>query len=95
VHTAPSFQSKRLNSRSNPSTSCFNFFAIEREFLLTAIAIGGIIKLNASIFGAEVGCQGEVGSAAAMAAAGLAAVLGGTPAQIENAAEMAMEHHLG
>jgi L-serine dehydratase len=66
-----------------------------REFLLTAAAIGGIIKMNASISGAEVGCQGEVGSAAAMAAAGLAAVLGGTPAQIENAAEMAMEHHLG
>jgi L-serine dehydratase len=67
----------------------------DREFLLTAAAIGGIIKMNASISGAEVGCQGEVGSAAAMAAAGLAAVLGGTPAQIENAAEIAMEHHLG
>jgi L-serine dehydratase len=67
----------------------------DREFLLTAAAIGGIIKLNASISGAEVGCQGEVGSAAAMAAAGLAAVLGGTPPQIENAAEIAMEHHLG
>jgi L-serine dehydratase len=66
-----------------------------REFLLTAAAIGGIIKQNASISGAEVGCQGEVGSAAAMAAAGLTAVLGGSPAQIENAAEMAMEHHLG
>jgi L-serine dehydratase len=66
-----------------------------REFLLTAAAIGSIIKQNASISGAEVGCQGEVGSAAAMAAAGLTAVLGGTPAQIENAAEMAMEHHLG
>lgn len=66
-----------------------------REFLLTAAAIGGIIKLNASISGAEVGCQGEVGSAAAMAAAGLAAVLGGTPRQVENAAEIAMEHHLG
>jgi L-serine dehydratase len=66
-----------------------------REFLLTAAAIGGIIKRNASISGAEVGCQGEVGSAAAMAAAGLAAVLGGTPAQVENAAEIAMEHHLG
>ncbi|WP_424931813.1 L-serine ammonia-lyase [Amaricoccus macauensis] len=65
------------------------------EFLLTAAAVGGIIKHNASISGAEVGCQGEVGSAAAMAAAGLAAVLGGTPAQIENAAEIALEHHLG
>jgi len=67
----------------------------DRKFLLTAAAIGGIIKRNASISGAEVGCQGEVGSAAAMAAAGLAAVLGGTPAQVENAAEIAMEHHLG
>jgi L-serine dehydratase len=66
-----------------------------REFLLTAAAIGSIIKQNASISGAEVGCQGEVGSAAAMAAAGLTAVLGGTAAQVENAAEMAMEHHLG
>ena len=65
------------------------------DFLLTASAIGGLIKSNASISGAEVGCQGEVGSAAAMAAAGLAAVLGGTPAQIENAAEIALEHHLG
>jgi L-serine dehydratase len=66
-----------------------------REFLLTAAAIGGIIKHNASISGAEVGCQGEVGSAAAMAAAGLAAVMGGSPEQIENAAEIALEHHLG
>lgn len=66
-----------------------------RTFLLTAAAIGGIIKHNASISGAEVGCQGEVGSASAMAAAGLAAVMGGTPAQIENAAEIALEHHLG
>ena len=66
-----------------------------RDFLLTSAAIGGIVKHNASISGAEVGCQGEVGSAAAMAAAGLAAVLGGTPAQIENAAEIALEHHLG
>ena len=65
------------------------------EFLLTAAAVGALIKSNASISGAEVGCQGEVGSAAAMAAAGLAAVLGGTPAQIENAAEIALEHHLG
>lgn len=64
-------------------------------FLLTAAAIGGLIKFNASISGAECGCQAEVGSAAAMAAAGLCAVLGGTPAQIENAAEIALEHHLG
>jgi L-serine dehydratase len=66
-----------------------------RDFLLTAAAIGGIIKTNASISGAEVGCQGEVGSASAMAAAGLAAVLGGSPEQVENAAEIALEHHLG
>ncbi|MCI5077007.1 L-serine ammonia-lyase [Oricola sp.] len=65
------------------------------NFLLTSAAIGGLIKHNASISGAEVGCQGEVGSAAAMAAAGLAEVLGGTPAQVENAAEIALEHHLG
>lgn len=65
------------------------------DFLLTAAAIGGLIKTNASISGAEVGCQGEVGSASAMAAAGLCAVLGGTPPQIENAAEIALEHHLG
>jgi L-serine dehydratase len=65
------------------------------DFLLTAAAIGGLIKHNASISGAEAGCQGEVGSAAAMAAAGLCAVLGGSPAQIENAAEIALEHHLG
>ena len=65
------------------------------EFLLTAAAIGGIIKTNASISGAEVGCQGEVGSAAAMAAAGLCAVLGGSNEQIENAAEISIEHHLG
>ncbi len=66
-----------------------------RDYLLTAAAIGGIIKHNASISGAEVGCQGEVGSAAAMSAAGLAAVMGGTPEQVENAAEIALEHHLG
>ncbi|MEM8631434.1 MAG: L-serine ammonia-lyase [Pseudomonadota bacterium] len=65
------------------------------EFLLTAAAIGGLIKYNASISGAEAGCQAEVGSAAAMAAAGLAAVMGGTPEQVENAAEIALEHHLG
>jgi len=66
-----------------------------RDFLLTASAIGGLIKHRSSISGAEVGCQGEVGSAAAMAAAGLCAVRGGTPQQIENAAEIALEHHLG
>lgn len=65
------------------------------EFLLTAAAVGILFKLNASISGAEVGCQGEVGSACSMAAAGLAAVLGGTPAQIENAAEIGIEHNLG
>ncbi|MBT2130808.1 L-serine ammonia-lyase [Aliiroseovarius lamellibrachiae] len=65
------------------------------EFLLTASAIGGIVKHNASISGAEAGCQAEVGSASAMAAAGLCAVMGGTPMQIENAAEIALEHHLG
>ena len=64
-------------------------------FLLTATAIGALCKLNASISGAEVGCQGEVGSACAMAAAGLVAALGGSNPQIENAAEIAMEHHLG
>ncbi|WP_075214784.1 L-serine ammonia-lyase [Mongoliimonas terrestris] len=66
-----------------------------RTFFLAAAAIGGLIKRNASISGAEVGCQGEVGSAAAMAAAGLCAALGGTNAQVENAAEIAIEHHLG
>jgi len=65
------------------------------EFLLTAAAIGGMIKNNASISGAEVGCQGEIGSASAMAAAGFCAVMGGTPEQVENAAEIALEHHLG
>ncbi|SLN16865.1 L-serine dehydratase 1 [Pseudoruegeria aquimaris] len=65
------------------------------DFLLTAAAIGGLVKHNASISGAECGCQAEVGSASAMAAAGLCAVLGGTPKQVENAAEIALEHHLG
>jgi L-serine dehydratase len=65
------------------------------DFLLTAAAVGGLCKHNASISGAECGCQAEVGSAAAMAAAGLCAVLGGTVEQIENAAEIALEHHLG
>jgi L-serine dehydratase len=67
----------------------------EHCFLLTASAIGALFKMNASISGAEVGCQGEVGVACSMAAAGLAAVLGGTNEQIENAAEIGMEHHLG
>ncbi|QWW19676.1 L-serine ammonia-lyase, iron-sulfur-dependent, subunit alpha [Schaalia sp. 19OD2882] len=65
------------------------------DFLLAATAVGSLIKTNASIAGAEVGCQGEVGSASAMAAAGLAQALGGTPSQVENAAEIAMEHSLG
>ena len=65
------------------------------KFLLTASAVGILIKTNASISGADVGCQGEVGSACAMAAAGLAEVLGGTPMQVENAAEIALEHNLG
>lgn len=65
------------------------------DFLLTASAIGGLIKHRSSISGAEVGCQGEVGSAAAMAAAGLCSIRGGTPQQVENAAEIALEHHLG
>ncbi|HTI78734.1 MAG TPA: L-serine ammonia-lyase [Mycobacterium sp.] len=65
------------------------------RFLLTAGAIGSLYKERASISGAEVGCQGEVGSASSMAAAGLAEILGGTPEQVENAAEIAMEHSLG
>lgn len=80
----------------------FNFIEHEggnaaevRDFLLTAAAVGGLIKHRSSISGAEVGCQGEVGSAAAMAAAGLCAVKGGTVQQVENAAEIALEHHLG
>jgi len=64
-------------------------------FMLVATAVAILFKENASLSGAEVGCQGEVGVAASMAAAGLAAVMGGTPEQIENAAEIAMEHHLG
>jgi L-serine dehydratase len=66
-----------------------------REFMLTAAAIGMLCKKNASISGAEIGCQGEVGVACAMAAAGLVAALGGTNEQIENAAEIGIEHHLG
>jgi L-serine dehydratase len=69
--------------------------ATRRTMLLTAAAIGGLVKANASISGADCGCQAEVGTAAAMAAAALAAGLGGTNAQIENAAEIALEHHLG
>ena len=66
-----------------------------RNFLLTAGAIGMLYKQNASISGAEVGCQGEVGVACSMAAGALAAVLGATPGQVENAAEIGMEHNLG
>ena len=69
--------------------------ALARDYLLTAAAIGSLYKRNASISGAEAGCQGEVGSASSMAAGALTAVLGGTPRQVENAAEIAMEHHLG
>ncbi|HEX8640928.1 MAG TPA: L-serine ammonia-lyase [Allosphingosinicella sp.] len=65
------------------------------DFLLTAAAIGSLFKENASISGAEVGCQGEVGVACSMAAAGLTAAMGGSPAQVENAAEIGMEHNLG
>jgi L-serine dehydratase len=65
------------------------------RFLLTAGAVGALFKENASISGAEVGCQGEVGSACSMAAAGLAELLGGTPEQVENAAEIGIEHNLG
>jgi len=65
------------------------------RFLLTAAAIGFLYKMNASISGAEVGCQGEVGVACSMAAGALCEVLGGTPSQVENAAEIGMEHHLG
>ena len=66
-----------------------------RNFLLTAGQIGILYKENASISGAEVGCQGEVGVACSMASGGLAQVLGATPEQVENAAEIGMEHHLG
>jgi L-serine dehydratase len=65
------------------------------DYLLAAAAIGILCKKNASISGAEVGCQGEVGSACAMAAAGLAEILGATPGQVENAAEIGLEHNLG
>ncbi|MDQ1538776.1 MAG: L-serine dehydratase, partial [Actinomycetota bacterium] len=66
-----------------------------RDYLLTAVAIGSLVKANASISGAEGGCQAEVGTACSMAAGALCAVLGGTPRQVENAAEIAMEYHLG
>jgi L-serine dehydratase len=66
-----------------------------RRYLLTAVALGSLVKANASISGAEGGCQAEVGAACAMASGALCAVLGGTPRQVENAAEIAMEHHLG
>ena len=77
-----------LNHEGGDSNSIYDFFH-------TAAAIGGLIKHRSSISGAEVGCQGEVGAAASMAAAGLCAVKGGTAKQIENAAEIALEHHLG
>ena len=77
----------RFNSRANDEGIV--------NFLLTSAAIGILYKTNASISGAEVGCQGEVGSACSMAAAGLAEVTGGTPHQVENAAEIGMEHNLG
>jgi L-serine dehydratase len=66
-----------------------------RRFLLTAVAVGSLVKANASISGAEGGCQAEVGTACSMASGALCAALGGTPRQVENAAEIAMEHHLG
>ena len=78
-----------------PATRARDRRAAAHSFLLAATAIGALIKTNASIAGAEVGCQGEVGSASAMAAAGLAQALGGSPEQVENAAEIAMEHSLG
>ena len=65
------------------------------DYFLSAAAVGILCKKNASISGAEVGCQGEVGSACAMAAAGLAEILGATPEQVENAAEIGLEHNLG
>ncbi|ALV07429.1 L-serine ammonia-lyase [Roseateles depolymerans] len=79
--------------RTNPALGAHEDGII--DFLLTAAAIGILYKENASISGAEVGCQGEVGVACSMAAAALCAVMGGTPAQVENAAEIGMEHHLG
>ena len=92
---------RRGRHRSRPccTTTCASCTTANDEgivdFLLTAAAIGILYKENASISGAEVGCQGEVGVACSMAAAGLAAVMGGTPTQVENAAEIGMEHNLG
>lgn len=80
---------------SNSETRCPTPTDATVRFLLTAAAIGTLFKKNASISGAEVGCQGEVGSACSMAAAGLAELMGGTPEQVENAAEIGMEHNLG
>ena len=77
-----------------PTDDAGHLTQVER-FILTATAIGSLYRENASISGAEVGCQGEVGSASSMAAAGLCEVLGGSPEQVENAAEIAMEHNLG
>ena len=85
LHFAPGMESATQEDRDD----------VVVKFLLTAGAIGVLYKEQASISGAEVGCQGEVGSASSMAAAGLAEVMGGTPAQVENAAEIAMEHNLG
>jgi L-serine dehydratase len=77
------------------SVSATDAIGVVETFILTASAIGGLIKHNCSISGAEVGCQGEVGAASAMAAAGLCAAKGGSSKQVENAAEIALEHHLG
>lgn len=85
LHFAPGMDQATQQDRDN----------VVVQFLLTAAAIGVLYKEQASISGAEVGCQGEVGSASSMAAAGLAEAMGGTPAQVENAAEIAMEHNLG
>ena len=85
------FRSLRYYQRFTPQSS----YDGVHVFLLTAAAIGSLFKENASISGAEVGCQGEVGVACSMAAGALAEVLGGSPAQAENAAEIGMEHNLG
>ena len=85
----------RCDEDGAPRSAAASRRRVVHDFLLTAAAIGVLIKTNASIAGAEVGCQGEVGSASAMAAGGLAQALGGSPRQVENAAEIAMEHSLG
>ncbi|MBD1594423.1 L-serine ammonia-lyase, partial [Arthrobacter sp. S1_S22] len=85
LHFAPGMESASQEDRDD----------VVVRFLLAAGAVGVLYKEQASISGAEVGCQGEVGSASSMAAAGLAEVMGGSPAQVENAAEIAMEHNLG